>query len=128
MVAVALLMVGLAALVRHGRAQPAELSAFEQEKMTDFKKPAAAELKKKLDQLNSASAQATPNDDKSNVAEPPEIRQLRVQIHQYGDAIAQASRDRFFLCIEARDPRFDREKTRRFLEAQQPRGIFEVPP
>jgi len=48
LVAVALLMVGLAALVRHGRAQPAELSAFEQEKMTDFKKPAAAELKKKL--------------------------------------------------------------------------------
>jgi len=41
---------------------------------------------------------------------------------------AQASRDRFFLCIEARDPRFDRQTTRRFLEAQQPRGIFEVPP
>jgi len=41
---------------------------------------------------------------------------------------AQASRDRFFLCIEARDPRFDRTKTRRFLEAQQPRGIFDVPP
>src|SRR5437762_2688076 len=33
---------------------------------------------------------------------------------------AQASRDRFFLCIEARDPRFDRETTRRFLEGQQP--------
>lgn len=41
---------------------------------------------------------------------------------------AQASRDRFFLCIEARDPRFDQEKTRRFLETQQPRKIFEVPP
>src|SRR5213075_1300425 len=41
---------------------------------------------------------------------------------------AQASRDRFFLCIEARDPRFDRDKTRRFLESQQPRGIFDVPP
>jgi hypothetical protein len=41
---------------------------------------------------------------------------------------AQASRDRFFLCIEARDPRFDRETTRRFLENQQPREIFEVPP
>jgi polysaccharide chain length determinant protein (PEP-CTERM system associated) len=52
-----------------------------------------AELKKKLDQLNSASAEATTTDDKSNVAEPPEIRQLRMQIHQYNDAIAQASRD-----------------------------------
>jgi Alternative complex III, ActD subunit len=41
---------------------------------------------------------------------------------------AQASRDRFFLCIEARDPRFDRPTTRGFLEAQQPREIFEVPP
>jgi hypothetical protein len=41
---------------------------------------------------------------------------------------AQASRDRFFLCIEARDPRFDRQTTRRFLEAQRPREIFEVPP
>jgi hypothetical protein len=41
---------------------------------------------------------------------------------------AQASRDRFFLCIEARDPRFDREETRRFLEAMRPREIFEVPP
>src|SRR5438094_5062878 len=41
---------------------------------------------------------------------------------------AQASRDRFFLCIEARDRRFDREKTRRFLETQQPRKVFEVPP
>lgn len=52
-----------------------------------------AELKKKIDQMNSASAQATPADDKSNAAEPPEIRQLRLQIHQYNDAIAQASRD-----------------------------------
>jgi len=41
---------------------------------------------------------------------------------------AQASRNRFFLCIEARDPRFDREETRRFLEAMRPREIFEVPP
>jgi len=29
---------------------------------------------------------------------------------------ALASRNRFFLCVEARDPKFDREETRRFLE------------
>jgi peptide methionine sulfoxide reductase msrA/msrB len=40
--------VGLTALVRHGRAQSAEPPAFEPEKMKDFKKPGAAELKKKL--------------------------------------------------------------------------------
>jgi hypothetical protein len=30
---------------------------------------------------------------------------------------ALASRDRFFICIEATDPRFDREATRRLLES-----------
>src|SRR5262245_23708128 len=42
------LAVGLPALVRHGRAQSAETPAFEPEKMKEFKKPAQAELKKKL--------------------------------------------------------------------------------
>src|SRR5712671_5918697 len=46
--AVVLLAVGLVALVRHGRAQPAEISTFEPENMKDFKKPEPAELKKKL--------------------------------------------------------------------------------
>ncbi len=46
--AVALLAAGLVAMVRHGRAQPAETSTFDQEKMKDFKKPEPSELKKKL--------------------------------------------------------------------------------
>src|SRR5437762_13131749 len=47
---VVLLAAGLVAMVRHGRAQPAEIStfAFEPENMKDFKKPDPAELKKKL--------------------------------------------------------------------------------
>jgi len=40
---------------------------------------------------------------------------------------ALATRDRFFLCIEARDPKFDRVETRRFLESLGGREIGEVP-
>jgi len=43
-----LLAVGLVAMVRHGRAQPADTSTFEPENMKDFKKPEPAQLKKKL--------------------------------------------------------------------------------
>jgi hypothetical protein len=39
---------------------------------------------------------------------------------------ALATRDRFFLCIEATDPKFDREETRRFLERLVPREVSEV--
>jgi len=39
---------------------------------------------------------------------------------------ALATRDRFFLCIEATDPLFDRENTRRFLERLAPREVSEV--
>jgi hypothetical protein len=39
---------------------------------------------------------------------------------------ALSSRDRFFLCIEATDPHFDRDETRRFLERLTPRQVSEV--
>ena len=37
-----------------------------------------------------------------------------------------ASRDRFFLCIEATDPRFDRTGTKRFLQSLGARDVAEV--
>jgi hypothetical protein len=41
---------------------------------------------------------------------------------------ALASRNRFFLCIQARDPLFDRAKTSAFLETLEPREVSEVAP
>jgi hypothetical protein len=40
---------------------------------------------------------------------------------------ARASQDRFFLCIEATDPRFDREATRQFLAGLGAKEVAEVP-
>jgi hypothetical protein len=40
---------------------------------------------------------------------------------------ALATRDRFFICIEATDPKFDQDETGRFLESLEPKSISEVP-
>ena len=52
-----------------------------------------AGLKKKLAEANAASAQPGDPAEKASSAEPPEIRQLRLQLHQYGDLITAATRD-----------------------------------
>jgi hypothetical protein len=38
----------------------------------------------------------------------------------------RASTDRFFLCIEARDPKFDPAATKQFLQSLQPSSVKEV--
>ncbi|HSR52961.1 MAG TPA: DUF3341 domain-containing protein [Acidobacteriota bacterium] len=39
-----------------------------------------------------------------------------------------ASRDRFFLVVEAQDQKFDLARTRSFLESLNPTGVYEVEP
>ena len=43
------------------------------------------------------------------------------------ERFALASRDRFFLCIRAVDPKFDPVATRQFLEGLGAREVTEVP-
>ena len=43
------------------------------------------------------------------------------------DEFKLASRDRFFLAIEARDAAFELGATRQFLENLSPRNVWEVP-
>jgi len=42
---------------------------------------------------NAANTPAAGAQDKESASEPPEIRQLRLQVHQYEELIAQATRD-----------------------------------
>ena len=52
-----------------------------------------AEVKKKLAEMRNAPVTGGDAGDRGSAAEPAEIRQLRLQLHQYGDVIAAASRD-----------------------------------
>jgi|SRR5208282_5356166 polysaccharide chain length determinant protein (PEP-CTERM system associated) len=52
-----------------------------------------AEVEKKLKEVNAAAANSTETSEKANASEPPEIRQLRLQIHQYQSVIEQATVD-----------------------------------
>ncbi len=52
-----------------------------------------AEVEKKLKELNAAAASTSDSSEKASASEPPEIRQLRLQIHQYEGVIEQAALD-----------------------------------
>jgi len=54
-----------------------------------------AKVEKKLKEVNAAAADAnaTASSEKASASEPPEIRQLRLQIHQYQNVIEQATLD-----------------------------------
>lgn len=43
------------------------------------------------------------------------------------DRFEQASRDRFFLVIQSRDPKWDLDKVRDFLDSLNPREVIDVP-
>ena len=45
----------------------------------------------------------------------------------HSSRFAFATRDRFFLCIEARDPLFDRVQTMAFLQSLSPYEVTEIP-
>lgn len=52
-----------------------------------------AEVKKKLAEVNEAAAKGPDANVKASATEPPEIRQLRLQVHQYEEVLAQATRE-----------------------------------
>jgi polysaccharide chain length determinant protein (PEP-CTERM system associated) len=52
-----------------------------------------ATVKKQLADLENPSVTGDASKDKGSASEPPEIRGLRLQIHQYEDMVAQATRD-----------------------------------
>ena len=44
------------------------------------------------------------------------------------ERFSRASRDRFFLCIETKDEKFNPIETKKFLESFKPVGVYEVEP
>src|SRR5205085_4057505 len=52
-----------------------------------------AALQRQLNDINNAPAPTRANSDKGSLQEPPEIRQLRLQIHQLQDQITTSTRD-----------------------------------
>jgi polysaccharide chain length determinant protein (PEP-CTERM system associated) len=52
-----------------------------------------AEVKKRLAELNDAAAKGPDATVKASATEPAEIRQLRLQVHQYEDVLTQATRE-----------------------------------
>lgn len=44
------------------------------------------------------------------------------------ERFVQGSHDRFFLCIEAADPKFDLPATKKFLDGLHAKGVYEVEP
>ncbi len=52
-----------------------------------------AEVKKKLAEVNEAAAKGQDATVKASASEPPEIRQLRLQVHQYEEVLNQATRE-----------------------------------
>jgi protein tyrosine kinase modulator len=52
-----------------------------------------AEVKKKLAEVNDAAAKGPDPNIKSSASEPPEIRQLRLQVHQYDEVLTAATRE-----------------------------------
>ena len=61
----------------------------------DVIKPKAdiAEVKKKLAEVNDAAAKGPDPNVKASASEPPEVRQLRLQVHQYESVLVQATRE-----------------------------------
>jgi protein tyrosine kinase modulator len=63
-----------------------------------------AQVKKRLAETNDTPAKANDTEgDKASGSEPPEIRQLRLQVHQYQDLIDQGNRDQKKLQQEIND-------------------------
>src|SRR6201981_1243690 len=62
-----------------------------------------AEVKKRLAEVNQAAAKGPDPTLKASASEPPEIRQLRLQVHQYEEVLNQATREQKRLSDQIRN-------------------------